>query len=253
MASSCSKCTKIINDRSPGLQCVFCEKFFHGKCLSLNKEQLSVFNDVPGTFYKCEECRLKNVKQTGDENMQYHELLQAIKSLQSLVESMQEELKTLKEKKESENMESIINEISDRQRREKNILIYNLETTGDSNLNSQETDMKKVVDILKSIAPKVTKVINVSRLGKTHSNKPHPLKVQLATKEDVYEILKNKHKLKQMNMNIQISTDKTYLQRQYFKKILAELSNRKQNGEDNLYIKYINGRPTITTSTMSKK
>lgn len=64
----------------------------------------------------------------------------------------------------------------------------------------------------------------------------------------IYDSKKNRRKLKDNNIDIQISTDKTLLQRQYLKNIISQLNQRKENGENDLYIKYVNGNPVITKS-----
>lgn len=159
-------------------------------------------------------------------------------------------MKNLKENRISENTEIIISEISERQRREKNIIIYKLEEQGNGSMSNKiATDTQAVADIIKIISPTVpTGNIRTYRLGRGNGNNISPLKVELASKEDVFTILKNKNKLKNHNINIQISTDKTLLQRQHLKNLISELNQRKENGEDDLYIKYINGNPVITKS-----
>lgn len=252
MSGTCRKCTLNVNDKSPGIQCGFCTKFFHAKCLALSKEQVALFNDIQGTLYKCEECRIKPKpnKEVVKECVNCHELLLAIKDLQSVVNNLQAELINLKENKMSDNTELIISEISERQRREKNIIIYKLEEqVNGTTANKIAADTQKAVDIIKSIAPAVvTTNIKTYRLKKNDGNNISPLKVELISRDDVFTILKNKKKLKDYNMNIQISTDKTLLQRQYLKSVISQLNQRKENGEEDLYIKYLNGKPVIAQS-----
>lgn len=250
MSGSCYKCTKNVSDKSPSLQCGFCTKFFHAKCLGLSKDQIAIFTDIQGSVYKCEECRNKYNNGVGKDCDNCSALLQAIKDLQSIVKNVQEEMKNLKENRISENTEIIISEISERQRREKNIIIYKLEEQGNGSMSNKiATDTQAVADIIKIISPTVpTGNIRTYRLGRGNGNNISPLKVEFASKEDVFTILKNKNKLKNHNINIQISTDKTLLQRQHLKNLISELNQRKENGEDDLYIKYINGNPVITKS-----
>ncbi|KAF0762242.1 Uncharacterized protein FWK35_00004638 [Aphis craccivora] len=46
--------------------------------------------------------------------------------------------------------------------------------------------------------------------------------------------------------HIKFFTDRTLLQRNYFKSILDELNNRKSTGEIDLFIKYVNNIPTVS-------
>lgn len=179
------------------------------------------------------------------------DLVKAIKDLHLAVKTLQQDLKELKENKDSHNMDAIINEISDRQRREKNIIIYNVqELSNDSTANKRNADNQKAAEIIQAIAPSVeTQFITAIRVGKNKNNSPAPIKVQLPSRDDVMTVLKFKHKLKTLKPGVQITTDRTQIQRDQFKKILGELKEREDQGEVGLYIKYINGNPTISTKS----
>lgn len=237
MSKNCKTCSTPLSRRSPGLQCSFCDESYHFECSNITKTQYDAICDMPGCVWKCTGCCGKNVAN--------HELMKIIEKLQAIVKSLQDEIKQLKEEKKTEkevwDTEVVINEIAERQKREKNLVFYRFEETND--------DLKNVKDIIKTIAPTIqTNGIRVMRLGKPKNNKPAPLKVQLTTREEVYVILKNKRKLKDLNINISISTDQTKIQQDYSKKIWMELDHRKKKGEDNIFIKYINGIPVITNS-----
>lgn len=51
----CTKCSKIINKKSPGVQCNKCSKWYHGPCASLTVEQLSELS-VADAEWKCRDC-----------------------------------------------------------------------------------------------------------------------------------------------------------------------------------------------------
>lgn len=237
MSSSCNKCNKNLSEKSPGLQCSFCLNFFHARCASISKEQLSVFTEIAGCTYKCEKCRILNT--TEKEPINYQDLLRAINALQLVVENLQKEIVNLKDEKTSDAMELIIEEINERHRKEKHVIIYSLPEDGTSNPRDKRAkDLQQATEIIHSISPNVrTDSIKVQRLGVSRGNKPAPLRVELAQKDDVFIILKNKNKLKELNFNVQISTDKTRLQREQLKKLIVQITERKNNGEDNLYIK----------------
>ncbi|CAH0559077.1 unnamed protein product [Brassicogethes aeneus] len=236
MASVCTKCTQNINTKSPGLQCGFCSSFFHAKCVSINKEQLATFLDVQGSIYKCENCRLKNVGCATCSTM-----MDAINNLQATIKSLQSEIQTMK-RKDSESMEAVIQEIADRQKRQNNLIFYNVpEQQGGNTAGRRATDSENIVDILRKIVPDIPiENFKTNRLGKSSGDKTAPIKVEFSSKEIVFTVLKNKYKLKQNDSPIQISTDKTTLERQHFKAIIQELKQRQENGEDDLFIKYIN-------------
>lgn len=53
----CDLCTGGITNKTPGLKCCGpCEKFFHGKCVSLNKQDLARFVQ-PDALWLCPSCR----------------------------------------------------------------------------------------------------------------------------------------------------------------------------------------------------
>lgn len=148
------------------------------------------------------------------------------------------------------NSEIIISEIAERQKREKYIIIYNLnETPIGTVAEKKATDISNVKNLLNKVTPDASfDSIKVFRVGKSHNDKPAPVKVIFTSREEVVNILKHKKILKETNDKRIISTDLTKMQQEYLKTIKAELYNRKQNGEVNIYIKYINGIPTITQS-----
>lgn len=242
MSTACSKCKVNVSLKSPGVQCCFCADFFHAKCISLSKEQLAVFAEVTGAVYKCENCRRQNFGYTA--------LVETIKQLEATVKLLNQEIQNLKTQKGSEETEIIINEISDRQRREKNLILFNVpELLTGSVANKQAADLNKVVGIINNISPEVnTHSINVVRLGRSDGRKPRPLKVEVDSRDSVFAILKNKRKLSEEYAEVSITTDRTALQREQLKKVIHDINERKEQGEEDLYIKYINGNPVIAKS-----
>lgn len=57
----CSKCSKLVSKKSPGLQCNKCTKWIHGPCADLSAEQLTVLFATESEW-KCRSC-VGNVKQ----------------------------------------------------------------------------------------------------------------------------------------------------------------------------------------------
>ncbi|KAL4121807.1 hypothetical protein QTP88_014245 [Uroleucon formosanum] len=126
-----------------------------------------------------------------------------------------------------------------------------LETAASPGANVESlTDTHTVDEILKGIGLQINPV-SVRRLGK-QSNKPRPLLTTLPNSSDVFEVLKVKRKLFGTSnfKDICIASDRTTQQRQYFSKIVSQLKQRSDTGEDNLFIKYINNQ-TITSNIPS--
>lgn len=140
-------------------------------------------------------------------------------------------------------LEFIVTEFSERQRRANNILLFNLPEPKNASDPSDTAKFTELLNVLKLNTPPV----RLSRLGKS-SIKPRPIKVELSSSHSVFEILKAKHKLRSHNTfsSIHISTDRTAYQRNFFKNIVKELDERKKQGEQDLYLKYIRGVPVIS-------
>jgi hypothetical protein len=116
--------------------------------------------------------------------------------------------------------------------------------------NRRAADLRMITEIIRNIPPDIsTDSINAYRLGKRGNlDKPVPLKIVLRSRDYVFEVLKNKRKVRDAYLNISITTDKTAMQREQLKKTLGSLRKRTQQGEEGLYVKYINGNPVILKS-----
>lgn len=62
------------------------------------------------------------------------------------------------------------------------------------------------------------------------------------TPQPAKKLLRNKHKLPE---NVIIFSDQTPSQQKYLSKLKEDLATRKNKGENDITIKYINGTPTI--------
>lgn len=83
-------------------------------------------------------------------------------------------------------------------------------------------------------------------MGKIDENKRRPIKITLPIKEDALKAVRNKKKLRELEEKIFVSLNLTPMQREYYKKIKTELDERKNKGEEDIFIKYINNIPMIS-------
>ncbi|KAF5189957.1 hypothetical protein FRX31_020456 [Thalictrum thalictroides] len=134
----------------------------------------------------------------------------------------------------------MINELQDRQSRDKNVIFFNVPES-----NNDADDISAVNDVLSKIGASVA-TSQIVRLGKT-GPKPRPIKIICNAKSDVGLILKSKNKLRNIPglNNVHITADWTSSQRSFYNCLRGQLSTRKNNGETNLYIGYVKGVPTI--------
>lgn len=175
------------------------------------------------------------------------DLLERISNLAKENEHLKSEVNTLKDKVKTleENNSSletkIISEFIDRNSRSHNIILFNLpeETEIISNDRNTLSDIMKAMNL--NILP-----VTSSRLGRP-SDKCRPLKLTLPNPNDVFSILHSQSKLKTNPdfKEIKFSSDRTTLQREQMSNLRKELNQRRENGEQNIIIKYIKSEPKI--------
>lgn len=175
---------------------------------------------------------------------QFNEVLTKNKSIETKMEQLEVKLSKFELNHTSStslNQEKILAEIVDRQSRNCNIILFNLPET-----QSNADDKLSVSNIFRNIDV-IIDPINVLRLGKL-PNKNRPIRATLPTPQDVFVILKNKRKLKNLDAfkNITVSSDRTMLQRNHLKTVIDELNARKNAGENDIFIKYINNLPVVS-------
>lgn len=139
--------------------------------------------------------------------------------------------------------EEIIHEIQERKKRENNIVLVGISEQCNTNTKERiEKDKAEVLNIISLVTKDIPKPVKIFRIGKYDAEKNRKLKVCFDNREPVMLLLRNKDKLPD---NIRIFSDQTPAQLKYFLAIKDELTKRKNNGEDDITIKYINGTPKI--------
>jgi len=136
----------------------------------------------------------------------------------------------------------------DRQSRSCNLIIFNVpESKEDSQISI--TDNDQLVAIFSATETNLTK-FTCHRLGKPNSNtenKSRPLKVVLSNTVEVFTLLRSQAKLRNSSnwSNIRLASDRTTMQRDYMNNLRVQLQNLRDNGENELIIKYSKGIPSI--------
>lgn len=170
----------------------------------------------------------------------------ATKSMVSTLESKVQTIETNQPKAGISEVlanEKIINELQERAVRSKNLIIVGLpEQTAAEKLARQSGDKNDAQETLQSIVSKNHKILKTFRLGKYIPGKTRPLKVFLENQSEVKEILRNRNKLPD---KLRVYSDRTPTQKTMMQELSQELNRRKNNGEANLTIKYVNGIPKI--------
>lgn len=143
-----------------------------------------------------------------------------------------------------------VKELNDIASRQRNFLIMDFADSKDAHL----TDLEKIKSIFESCSvncPITINRIKVFRCGRSYiGGKTRPLNVILKCEDEVHWVYANKKHLG--NGKLQIRNDMTKLQMIHFKKVKAEFTKRKEEGEENILIRYIKGTPTIIKKSVTK-
>jgi hypothetical protein len=92
-----------------------------------------------------------------------------------------------------------------------------------------------------------TQPLSIHRLGKP-SSKPRPIRIVMPSPPDVFQILKVKLQLFNVDKfkTVRVSSDQTLQQRKLYSSVVSELKFWRDAGETDLFIKYVNNCPTIS-------
>lgn len=176
--------------------------------------------------------------------MKFEEFFKENKLLKSTISIMESRISVLEAKLSNIASEEVFYEIIDRQSKCRNLICFNVP----ENLpHSTVDEMPSILEIFRQMSTHEIIPMNILRLGKV-SNQCRPIRITLQNQHDVFNVLKNKNKLRHCDklQHIKLSTDRTLLQRKYIKSILDELNNRKSAGETDLYIQYVNNVPAVS-------
>lgn len=242
---NCANCKLDIGQNEVTYDCDSCKQPIHEKgCSRLTASEIKCMQLRSSRVLKlfCKSCE-----------MGIQQIPAIIETLQALRKDI-EELKlsqfskpTNTQQNESFSMSEIIAEISEREVRKKHVMLFGLpESEGNGN-----EDKKNTLKIMKTINQNVNennfKLYRTGRLLEG-SQRPRPIKIIFNTQEEANRIIRNTKILKQQASfkDIFVTTDKTPLQMKQYKDLKNQLTERTQNGETNLRIKYVNGEPKIT-------
>lgn len=220
----CIKCD--ISDTKPYIKCDGCERPVHSECSGLNASELKVMGLKGARSLKffCDDCLIG---------------LRMVPQLIKKVDELRQELNSLKraipEKSPLVPEDTMLAEIQERQRREKNIMVFNL--------LEEDDDVGKAKEIFRTLTKEDITVTKAIRVGKPNKNGIRALKVILDNSLDAGKVLRAKKSVLK-GRKVYVSADLTTMQYGNLKKLIQEVENRKQNGE-NVVLKYIKGVPTI--------
>lgn len=224
----CIKCKEQIKKDDWVVTCDSCCRTIHRECSDLNASELKVM-DLKGKrtlrFY-CEDCQagLKLIPT----------LIAKIDKLESQINAPRRDNININQSMPLE--EHLICEIHERQKRAKNVVIYNLPESNN--------DLNEVKKISKEVTNIDIDVVRVIRFGKPNKNGHRPMKATFGNPDDAMSIIVNRKKIAGKK-RIYLETDMTPSQASKIRQLKQELNDRRSKGE-NIVIKYFNGTPKIT-------
>lgn len=284
---TCAICVKQVLDSEKGLQCdSLCDRWFHAVCVDITESEYNKLASDSRRKWNCgrTDCLGADQHPTSLLLSQMGEILNKLDGLSSLpadistikndiaainsaistleprisdvekrVELIEQEVNTLRASKpESNTIETVLEETADRTRRAHNVLLHGVP---ESNSKIAASRIKHDNDLatnmiemfLQSAGPHPFKTL---RLGGVSSKKPRPLKIIFEKVADVADLIKNfsKEVLSQSLANVNISRDRTPIERKFLNDLRAELKKRVDAGERSLTIRYRNGVPRIVSA-----
>ncbi|VVC43457.1 Hypothetical protein CINCED_3A019215 [Cinara cedri] len=153
----------------------------------------------------------------------------------------------MSEEKNTPPEQKLIDELLDRQSRSNNVILFNL--TEEDN----KDDSQKIKNVISSLNEKIEK-FTFFRLGKPKSDIPEksrPVMILLSNQSDVFTILRSQTNMKSSTSwsNIRFSSDRITKEREEMANLSKTLQQRKENGEQDVIIKYIKGIPRTVKTT----
>lgn len=183
-----------------------------------------------------------------------------IKDLKQLILKLQDDIKELKvggsgtrTTLEDNTFEEIVAEVEDRARRRRNLVFFGIPEPPQDIAPTERVsrDREELTAVLHVIKPRFNiDTLNPTRVGRFSATKSRPVKIRLASDDQVADIIRNAKALKnsQYKNKVSISFDRTPKQLSFYRSVKAELTERRNSEERNLRIKYVNGVPKIIAS-----
>lgn len=231
----CLVCNISDGNEDSFINCDSCSRALHKKCSGLSASELRVMDlkNKRTLKFHCEDCV--------NGLLMVPKLLKSMDDLRIDLEKLKTDVKNLSASKDTFTVspeltsDVFMSELQDRQKRINNLILFNM-----VNNNS---DKKDVENLLETVAGRPIEIMSVERIGKPNRNNRKAIKVVLANCKDVHLLIKNRYKLK--NSKVYLNLDLTRQQRNAELAVKNELAKRLEDGEKDLIIRYSQGKPMI--------
>lgn len=284
--TTCKVCVKKVLDSDDGMQCDSdCQGWYHIKCVGIPKSDYLQYSRDVNKKWHCQrtDCRPPTAAPYNLLMNKMDELLARFSNLATkdelkcisdgitdlrtdigilndrvsafeprlqAVEGEIAQLRTKIERGEAPVVENLIEEISDRQRRLRNLIAYNVKERAASSPNAvEQQDVSTVLLILKHAGLEhLLPSVRFFRIGKKTDGKSRPLKICLPSELDAMAVFRSFSKNEVVEgelRGVSLSHDRTLKERQHLAELRGVLQTRMDAGETNLTIRYTNGTPKI--------
>lgn len=169
------------------------------------------------------------------------------------IKLLEDEVKSLRSADNSgSNLETVIEEFHDRERRSRNVILYNIPESKSKTLSVRiEHDSKHISELTCHFGNlDLDYAFKSYRIGRPSQDKVRPLKVVFRSVGAVMDFCKNFQQTGLRNLNsdlhsVSLSRDRTPTERKHLNELRDTLKARTDNGETDLTIKFLNGVPKI--------
>lgn len=284
--TTCKVCMKEVLDSEDGMQCDSdCQGWYHIKCVGIPKSDYAHYSRDVNKKWHCQrtdchpptaapynllmnkmdellakfsnlatkdelKCISEGISDLKTDVGLLNDRVSAFEPRLQAVEGDIAKLKTQMENKEAPVVENLIEEISDRQRRLRNLIAYDVKERAASSSNAiDQQDQSVVLLILKHAGLEhLLPSVRFFRIGKKNGSRPRPLKICLPSDSDAMTVFRSFSKKDEVDgelRGVSLAHDRTLKERQHLAELREVLQTRVDAGEANLTIRYINGTPKI--------
>lgn len=239
----CTKCDDAIDEDGPSIECGHCKQWCHKNCSGLASEKFKLLQKCGEEIvWKCENCRHK-----GTDVQDSSRLETKVDRMMEMMVALTERLLNLEKDKQGESLDEKVEakvkqafeELNEKNKRKLNLIVVNVpENEGENAEDRNQKDLdavsrlvERTTDVLKS------ELCSSVRLGaKSIGLKPRMLRVTVSSEEAKRKILSGARKLnegvKDPKKRIYFNQDRTPKEREDFKKLRAELEERRKEDSD---------------------
>lgn len=176
-----------------------------------------------------------------------------LSAVENELASVKNELKEIQDHKAAApSVELVVEEIADRERRSRNIIIYNLPENKNKTVSVRVKHDNDLVTLLVGAfcTSNHENDFKTFRIGRPHGDRPRPLRVIFKRSDSVLDFSRNFDSSSLKNIDdrftgINYSRDRTPAERKHLEDLRSSLKRRTDSGEPDLTIRFVNGIPKI--------